>query len=118
MSKAWQVITGFLSGKLRNIFYADIERLGGHSEATTRVSAGYVCLAAAVGWLMGLSVILVMNPTHLEAHILSVVFAAICYAGFLRMRAGQDPMPAINALIPLHLGAIAFLSFRHSGVVE
>ncbi|MEZ6030797.1 MAG: ATP-binding protein [Hyphomonadaceae bacterium] len=111
------MVGAFLTGKLRSVFYADVERLGGHSEATTRVAAGYICLAAAVGWLIGLCVIAAANPTHIESHILSAIFAIACYLGFFRMRAGADPLAVVNVLIPLHLLGVGFLSFRHSGVV-
>lgn len=117
LSNAWQVIAAFLTGRLRSRFYADIGLLTGKADATQRVAAGYVCLAAAVGWAFSLLVLLVVNPAHVDTLVVSVLVSAACYLGFTRMRVGRDPQMIVDTLVLLHLAAIAYLSYRHAGVV-
>ena len=82
-----------------------------------RVAAGYVCLAAAFCWALSLVMLLVANPTHVESIVAALLVSAACYAGFTRMRVGRNSKAIIDALLLVHLGAIAYLSYRHSGVV-
>lgn len=117
LSNAWQVITAFLTGRLRSRFYADIGLMADKADATGRVASGYVCLAAAVGWAFSLLALLVANPTHAESLVVSVIVSVACYTGFARMRIGRDSQVLVDTLILFNLAAIAFLSYRHSGVV-
>jgi PAS domain S-box-containing protein len=117
LSNAWQVITAFLTGRLRKRFYADIGLMSDKPDAASRVSAGYVCLAASVGWGFSLFILLLANPGHAESLVVSVLVAISCYVGFARMRTGRDPQILVDTLMLLNLAAIAFLSYRHSGVV-
>lgn len=117
LGNAWDVIAAFMTGRLRARFYADIALLSDRPDAPARVASGYVSLAAAFGWGVGLLVLLIANPGHAESLIASAAVSVACYLGFARMRTGRDPEIIVSALLLLNLAAIAYLSYRHSGVV-
>jgi PAS domain S-box-containing protein len=106
-----------MTGRLRARFYADIGLMSDKPDAAARVSSGYVCLAASFGWCVGLLMLLVANPGHLESIVVSAVVSIACFVGFTRMRIGRDPQIIVDTLMLVHLGAVAYLSWRHSGVV-
>jgi PAS domain S-box-containing protein len=106
-----------MTGRLRARFYADLDLISDLPHAEVRVAAGYVCLAAAFCWALSLLMLLVANPTHLESIVAALLVSAACYAGFTRMRVGRNSQAIIDALLLVHLGVIAYLSYRHSGVV-
>ena len=113
----WAVIWAFVSGRLRRQFYADTTAFSDSPDATRQIGAGYVCLAGAVGWLVSGLVVLVLNPTNLASHILSVLNAIACYYGFGRIRRRQDPRLATGLLVISALIAVAVLSYQHSGLL-
>ena len=117
LGNAWDVVAAFMTGRLRARFYADLDLISNLPDAEVRVAAGYVCLAAAFCWALSLVMLLVANPTHVESIVAALLVSAACYAGFTRMRVGRNSKAIIDALLLVHLGAIAYLSYRHSGVV-
>ena len=117
LGNAWDVVAAFMTGRLRARFYADLDLISDLPDAEVRVAAGYVCLAAAFCWALSLVMLLVANPTHVESIVAALLVSAACYAGFTRMRVGRNSKAIIDALLLVHLGAIAYLSYRHSGVV-
>ncbi len=117
LGSAWQVITAFLTGRLRARFYADAGMLGGQVDATWQVACGYLCLAACIGWLFSSVVVLIANPAHLPSHFIAAMFAAVCYFGFANMRVRRSVQRVVDGLLLVHLLVIALLSFRHSGIM-
>lgn len=90
---------------------------GDDPDATRQVAAGYMCLAAALGWITSFFSILLANPHHIEAHILAVINFVGCSYGFLQVRRRRDPRVPMDWLLVLHLFSVAMLSFKHSGLV-
>jgi len=117
LSSAWQVISAFLTGRLRSRFYADAGKLGSHVDATWHVACGYLCLFAFVGWLVSSVIVLIANPAHIESHVIAILIAAVCYFGFVQMRVRRSVQRIVDALLLIHLLAIGILSFRHSGIL-
>lgn len=117
LGSAWQVITAFLTGRLKARFYADAGMLGGQVDATWQVACGYLCLAACIGWLFSSVVVLIANPAHLPSHFIAATFAVVCYFGFAHMRVRRSVQKVVDGLLLVHLLAIAVLSFRHSGIM-
>ena len=102
---------------MRRQFYADVGQLGSRPEATRQIASAYMCLAAAFGWTISFVIVLLLNPAHIEAHILAVIVAAASYYGFLQNRMRRDPQRIVDALLLLQLLAVGILSYRHSGIV-
>jgi len=117
LSGALQVIFAFLSGQLRSRFYADVEKLGSHVDATWHVACGYLCLFAVVGWLSSSIIVLIANPAHIVSHIIAILIAAACYFGFAQMRVRRNVQRIVDALLLVHLLVIGILVFRHSGII-
>jgi PAS domain S-box-containing protein len=106
-----------MTGRLRARFYADIGLMSDKPDAPVRVATGYVSLAAAICWASSLLLLLAANPGHWQSILVAGLVASACYFGFARMRVGRDPQIIVDALLLVHMGAIAYLSYRHSGVV-
>lgn len=117
LGSAWPILTAFFTGKLRKRFYADVRLFGDDPDVTRQIAAGYMCLAAAFGWVISFFAVLWFNPEHIEAHILGVINAIGCTYGFLQIRRRHDPRIVMDWLLVLYLFSVAVLSFRHSGLV-
>lgn len=111
------IIVAFFTGKLRRRFYADVRWFSDDPEATRQVAAGYMCLAAAVGWAISFFAVLAVNPGHIEAHVVTVAAIIGCLHGFLQIRRHRDPRIFMEWMLYFHLIAIAVISFRHAGVI-
>lgn len=110
-------MAAFFSGRLRTRFYADVRQFGDNSDATRQIAAGYICLAAALGWIASFFVVIALKPAQVEAHGLAVANIVGCVHGFLQIRRRRDPRAVMDWLLPLFLATIATISFRHSGIV-
>lgn len=111
------IIIAFFTGKLRSRFYADVREFGEDLETTRQVAAGYMCLAAALGWTISFFSVLALNPGHIEAHVLTVINIAGCMHGFLQIRRRRDPRDVMEWVVLLYLVSVAVISFRHSGII-
>lgn len=117
LGSAWAVFVAFFTGKLRKRFYADVRLFGDDPDVTRQIAAGYMCLAASIGWMVSFAAVLWFNPTHVEAHVLALVNGVGCAYGFRQIRRRHDPRIMMDWLLLLHLVTVAVLSFRHSGLV-
>lgn len=111
------IIAAFFTGRLRRRFYADVRQFSDDSDATRQVAAGYVCLAATMGWATSFLILLIVNPTLIEHHVLAAFNVSGCVYGFLQIRRRRDPRALMDWLLLLHLLSIAILSYRHGGIV-
>jgi len=117
LGSAWAVLAAFFTGKLRKRFYADVRLFGDDPDVTRQIASGYMCLAAAFGWVVGFVSVLWLNPHHIEAHVLALINGAGCAYGFLQIRRRHDPRIMMDWLLLLHLATVAIVSFRHAGLV-
>ncbi len=117
LGSAWQVISAFLTGRLRSRFYADAGMLGGQVDATWQVACGYLCLAAFVGWLLSSVMVLVANPAHMPSHVIAILIAGACYFGFAQMRVRRNVQGVVDGLLLAHLLVVAVLAYRHAGII-
>jgi PAS domain S-box-containing protein len=117
LGSAWATLVAFFTGKLRKRFYADTRLFSDDPDAARQVAAGYMCLAAALGWVTSFFSILLANPSHIEAHVLAVINFVGCSYGFMQVRLRRDPRLAMDWLLVLHLISVAILSFKHSGLI-
>ena len=111
------IIAAFFTGRLRRRFYADMRQFSDDPDATSQVGAGYLCLAATIGWATSFVTLLIVNPTLIEHHVLAALNFFGCVYGFLQIRRRRDPRVVMDWLLLLHLLSIAVLSFRHAGIV-
>lgn len=117
VGSAFAIIVAFFTGRLRKRFYADVAEFGNDPDATRQVAAGYMCLAAALGWAISFAAVLRLTPGHFEAHALAVINFVGCFYGFMQIHRRRDPRVMTDWLLVLHLITVALLAFRHSGVI-
>lgn len=117
LGSAWAVLAAFATGRLRKRFYADARLFGDDAEVTRQIASGYMCLAAAFGWLISFIAVICLNPYHIEAHVLAVINGVGCGYGFVLIRRRQDPRMMLDWLLLLHLLTVAIVSYRHAGLV-
>jgi signal transduction histidine kinase/AmiR/NasT family two-component response regulator len=114
---ATAIIFAFFTGRLRRQFYADVTEFGSKPDATAQVAAGYLCLAATIGFVISVIGTVTMNPAHIEAHILAALNAGGAVYGFLQIRQRRDPRLVMQWMLFLVLASIAAITFRHGGIV-
>jgi PAS domain S-box-containing protein len=116
-ASARAIVAAFLTGRLRKQFYADVRDFGEDLEPTRQVAAGYICLAASIGFVISAIATATLNPGHIEAHVLAALNAAASFHGFLQIRRRRDPRDVMEWVILFYLISMAIISFRHSGVI-
>jgi len=114
---AWAVVTAFFTGKLRGQYFSDVTEFSDDVEGTTQIAAGYLCLAAAIGWGISFFSVLLFNPTHVEAHVLAVIGVAGGAYGFLQIRRRRDPRVVMSWMVIGFLASAAIISFHHAGII-
>jgi hypothetical protein len=116
-ASARAIIAAFFTGKLRRQFYSDVRDFGEDLETTRQVAAGYMCLAAAIGFALSCIATITLNPGHFEAHALEALNALASFHAFLQIRRRRDPRVVMEWVILFYLITVAIISFRHSGII-
>jgi len=111
------ILLAFLTGRLRRQYYSDVRSFGDDLDATAKVAAGYMCLAATVGLTISFFAVLIVNTPHIEAHVLTAVNIAGAAYAFLQIRRRGDPRHSVGWLVLLYLATVAVISYRHSGIL-
>jgi signal transduction histidine kinase len=94
-----------------------VAEFGDTPDATAQVAAGYICLAATIGFVVSAVGTLLLNPSHIEAHVLAALNAAGAVVGFLQIRHRQDPRVIMQWMLFVLLMSIAVVTYRHAGIV-
>lgn len=111
------VITAFFTGRLRGRFYSDVRQFSVDPDATRQVAAGYMCLAAAVGWLANCIAVGIVNPANLPGLVLGVINLLFSLHGFRQIRRRRDPRAVLDWLVLVYLATVGVLSYRQAGIV-
>ncbi len=111
------VVADFLTGRLRRRFYSDVRQFSDDPDATRQVAAGYMCLAAAVGWLAASIALAIVNPTNAPGLLVAAVNFAGSLHGFWQIRRRRDPRAVLDWMVLVHLLTVAALSYRQAGIV-
>lgn len=113
----WAVIWAFFSGRLRRQFYADTTAFSSSADATRLIGAGYLCLAATVGWIVSGLLVLTLNPVNIVGHVVAALNAAGCYYGFHQVRQRRDPSATTGVMTISAFITVAIMSYHHSGLL-
>jgi signal transduction histidine kinase len=111
------VFRDLFTGRLRKRFYTDARHFSSDPDATHEVAAGYMCLAAASGWLINVVVMLFVVPAQTESIVLGGLNFAGGLYGFLQIRRRRDPRIVLDWMMPFYFATLAVVSYRHSGIV-
>ncbi|MFT3723811.1 MAG: ATP-binding protein [Hyphomonadaceae bacterium] len=111
------VVADFFTGRLRRRFYSDVRQFSNDPDATRQVAAGYMCLAAAVGWLANCIAVGIVNPTNVIGLLLGALNFAGSLHGFLQIRRRRDPRAVLDWMVLSYFAAVAILSYRQAGIV-
>lgn len=117
IGQARDVLWAFVTGRLRQQFFADARAFAGDEEATRMLGAGYVCLAGAIGWSGGVISTAFFNPSQIFAQIIGVVSAAAGIYGFNCIRRRRDPRPVMGVMVIGLLAAVMLAAFSNSGLL-
>lgn len=111
------ILLDFFTGRLRQRFYSDVQQFSSDPDATRQVAAGYMCLAAAVGWLVNCIAVAIVNPANGASIILGAVNFVGSVHGFRQIRRRRDPRAVLDWLVLVYLLTVAVFSYRQAGIV-
>jgi len=117
IGQARDVLWAFITGRLRQQFFADARAFAGDEEATRMLGAGYVCLAGAIGWSFGVIFTAIFNPSQMFSQTIGVISAAAGIYGFNCIRRRKDPRPVMAVMVMGLLAAVMLASFTNSGLL-
>lgn len=91
--------------------------MGDIPDATKQIAAGYICLAAALAWLTGFLVMLVVSPANLPGIALSLINMIGSLQGFRQVSIRRDPRAVLDWVVMVYLISVGVFSYLQAGVV-
>lgn len=111
------VVTSFFTGRLRQRFYSDVRKFSADPDATRQVAAGYMSLAATVGWLANCLALGIVNPLNIIGLAIGAFNFAGSLHGFLQIRRRKDPRAVLDWMVLSYFVTVVILSYQQAGIV-